>query len=128
MRAIVMSQHGGPEVLETRELPDPVPGPGEVRIEIAASAVNRADILQRQGVYPPPAGAPPYPGLECSGRIVELGAGVTGWSVGHVHWGGVRFSDLLATAGPQATGSWPCVSSHSISRDLSSKPAWSDPR
>lgn len=57
-------------------------GPGEVIVDVAASAVNRADLLQRAGHYDPPPGAPPYPGLECSGRIAALGDGVTGWDVG----------------------------------------------
>ncbi len=73
---------GGPEALTWAEVPDPEPAPGEVLIEVAATAVNRADLLQRQGHYPPPPGAPPYPGLECSGRILALGPGVTGWRVG----------------------------------------------
>lgn len=64
------------------EVPDPVPGEGEVLVEVAASAVNRADLLQRQGFYDPPPGASPYPGLECSGRIAAVGAGVSGWAVG----------------------------------------------
>ncbi len=64
------------------DVPDPVPGEGEVLVEVAASAVNRADILQRQGSYSPPPGASPYPGLECSGRIAALGPGVSGWAVG----------------------------------------------
>ena len=62
--------------------PTRVPGPGEVLIDVAASAVNRADMMQRQGFYPPPPGAPPYPGLECSGTIAALGDGVTGWRLG----------------------------------------------
>jgi putative PIG3 family NAD(P)H quinone oxidoreductase len=82
MYAMTLPSFGGPEALVWAEVPDPQPGPGEVLIEIAASAVNRADILQRQGFYPPPKGAPDYPGLECSGRIAALGEGVTGWSVG----------------------------------------------
>jgi putative PIG3 family NAD(P)H quinone oxidoreductase len=82
MHAIVIREPGGPEVLEWREVPDPVAGPGEVLVDIAASAVNRADLLQRAGFYDPPRGSPPYPGLECSGRIGGLGAGVTGWRVG----------------------------------------------
>jgi putative PIG3 family NAD(P)H quinone oxidoreductase len=73
---------GGPEALRWAEVPDPQPAPGEVLIEVAATAVNRPDLLQRQGHYPPPPGAPPYPGLECSGRILALGAGVTGWQAG----------------------------------------------
>jgi putative PIG3 family NAD(P)H quinone oxidoreductase len=78
----VISRPGPPEVLVWTEVPDPVPTEGEVVIDIAATAVNRADLLQRQGFYPPPAGAPPYPGMECSGRIAILGPGVEGWAVG----------------------------------------------
>lgn len=86
MRAIVASGPGGPETLTLGEVPDPVAGPGEVLVDIAATAVNRADTLQRKGVYPPPPGASDIIGLECSGRIAELGAGVDGdergWQVG----------------------------------------------
>ncbi|XVQ11064.1 NAD(P)H-quinone oxidoreductase [Spirillospora sp. CA-255316] len=82
MRAIVIREPGGPEVLEWTEVPDPDPAPGEVLLDVAASAVNRADVMQRIGVYDPPPGAPPYPGLEASGRIAALGEGVTGWRVG----------------------------------------------
>lgn len=64
------------------EVPDPVPAEGEVLVEVVAGAVNRADILQRQGFYDPPPGASPHPGLECSGRIAALGPGVDGWAVG----------------------------------------------
>ncbi|MDH6625190.1 putative PIG3 family NAD(P)H quinone oxidoreductase [Streptomyces sp. LBL] len=82
MYAITIPEPGGPEALLWGEAPDPVPGEGEVLVEVAASAVNRADILQRQGFYDPPPGASPHPGLECSGRIAALGPGVSGWSVG----------------------------------------------
>src|ERR1700755_3502521 len=82
MRAVVVTEPGGPEVLRWEETPDPAPGPGEVLIDVVASAVNRADLLQRQGFYPPPPGASPIIGLECSGRIAALGDGVGGWSVG----------------------------------------------
>ena len=82
MRAVVVTRPGGPEVLEWREVDDPVPAPGEVLVAVAASAVNRADLLQRQGFYPPPPGASEILGLECSGIISEVGEGVTGWSVG----------------------------------------------
>jgi putative PIG3 family NAD(P)H quinone oxidoreductase len=82
MHAVVITEPGGPEVLLWTEVPDPRPGPGEVLIDVAASAVNRADVMQRQGHYPPPAGAPPYPGLECSGVVAALGEGVTGWQPG----------------------------------------------
>jgi putative PIG3 family NAD(P)H quinone oxidoreductase len=82
MHAVVITEPGGPEVLQWTEVPDPHPGPGEVLIDVAASAVNRADMMQRQGFYPPPKGAPAYPGLECSGTIAALGEGVTGWHPG----------------------------------------------
>jgi putative PIG3 family NAD(P)H quinone oxidoreductase len=82
VHAVTIAQPGGPEVLTWGEVPDPEPGPGEVLIEIAAAGLNRADLLQRAGFYPPPPGAPPYPGLECSGVITALGAGVIQWSVG----------------------------------------------
>jgi putative PIG3 family NAD(P)H quinone oxidoreductase len=82
MHAVVITQPGDPDVLQWTEVEDPVPGPGEVLIDIAASGVNRADLMQRQGFYPPPPGAPPYPGLECSGTITAAGEGVTAWKPG----------------------------------------------
>lgn len=82
MHAITISEPGGPQVLRWAEVAEPEPGPGEVLIDVAASAVNRADLLQRRGVYPPPPGASEYLGLECSGTITALGAGVTGFSAG----------------------------------------------
>jgi putative PIG3 family NAD(P)H quinone oxidoreductase len=82
MHAVVISEPGGPEVLQWTEVADPRPGPGEVLVEVAAAGVNRADLLQRQGFYPPPAGTPPYPGLECSGTVAALGDDVTGWHIG----------------------------------------------
>ncbi|MFJ4368559.1 NAD(P)H-quinone oxidoreductase [Streptomyces chartreusis] len=82
MHAITIPEAGGPEALVWDEVPDPVAGEGEVLVEVVAGAVNRADILQRQGFYNPPPGTSPYPGLECSGRIAEVGPGVSGWAVG----------------------------------------------
>jgi putative PIG3 family NAD(P)H quinone oxidoreductase len=84
MYAIRIQEPGGPEVLSWTEVPDPVPAEGEVLVTVAASAANRADVAQRQGTYPPPAGAPEYPGLECSGTVAALGPGTedSGWSVG----------------------------------------------
>jgi putative PIG3 family NAD(P)H quinone oxidoreductase len=82
MRAVTVPEPGGPEVLTWAEAPDPVCGPGEVIVDVAATAVNRADLLQRQGFYPPPPGASEILGLECSGVISEVGVDVTGWSVG----------------------------------------------
>jgi putative PIG3 family NAD(P)H quinone oxidoreductase len=82
MHAIVITQPGDPAVLQWTEVGDPAPGPGEVLIDVAASGVNRADLMQRQGFYPPPPGAPPYPGLECSGTVAAVGEGVTSWKPG----------------------------------------------
>jgi len=82
VRAVVISEPGGPDVLQLAEVPDPEAGPGEAVVEIVGAGVNRADLMQRQGLYPPPPGAPPYPGLECSGRITALAEGVDGWAVG----------------------------------------------
>src|SRR3954466_1328881 len=82
MRAVTISEPGGPEVLGWGEVPDPVCGPGEVLVDVVAAAVNRADLLQRQGHYPPPPGASDILGLECSGVVREVGAGVTEWSRG----------------------------------------------
>ncbi|WP_033345311.1 NAD(P)H-quinone oxidoreductase [Catenuloplanes japonicus] len=93
MFAITIPEPGGPEALVWAEVPDPAPARGEVLIEVAAGAVNRADLLQRQGKYPPPKGGSPYPGLECSGVITGLGEDVTGFAVGD------RVCALLAGGG-----------------------------
>jgi putative PIG3 family NAD(P)H quinone oxidoreductase len=82
VRAVEITRPGPPEVLEVREVPDAVPGPGEVLVKVAATAINRADTLQRAGHYDPPPGASPYPGMECSGTIVALGEGVAGRDIG----------------------------------------------
>ena len=82
MRAVIAPDPGGPEALTVADLPDPEAGPGEVVIDVVASAVNRADTLQRQGFYPPPPGASDVLGLECSGRISAVGEGVDSFSVG----------------------------------------------
>ena len=97
MRAIVATEPGGPEVLTAADLADPVPGPGEVLGDVAAAGLNRADLRQRQGRYPPPRGASDIIGMECSGTVAALGDGVTteatGWSVGD------RVCALLAGGG-----------------------------
>ena len=77
-----MSTAGGPEVLELARVDDPVPGPEEVLVRVAAAGVNRADLMQRQGHYPPPPGASPLLGLEVAGYVQALGEGVQGWAVG----------------------------------------------
>src|SRR5688572_21225123 len=82
MRAVIASTPGGPEVLTVTELPDPTPGEHDVVIDVVGTAVNRADTLQRQGFYPPPAGTSDVLGLECSGRISAVGSAGTGWAVG----------------------------------------------
>jgi putative PIG3 family NAD(P)H quinone oxidoreductase len=82
VRAAVITHPGPPDVLQVQEVPDPRPGVGEVLVDVTATAVNRADLMQRQGHYDPPPGASPYPGLECSGVIARLGEDVTGWAVG----------------------------------------------
>ena len=93
MHAITFGEPGGPEVLEWSKVPDPTPGPGEVIIDVAATAVNRADLLQRQGHYPPPPGASDILGLECSGTISSVGAAI---SLDHI---GERVVALLAGGG-----------------------------
>jgi putative PIG3 family NAD(P)H quinone oxidoreductase len=82
MRAVEYEGAGGPEVLRVVRRPRPEAGPGEVLIQVAAAGLNRADVQQRRGVYPPPPGASDIPGLEVSGTIAELGQGVTGYKVG----------------------------------------------
>jgi putative PIG3 family NAD(P)H quinone oxidoreductase len=82
VRAIVVSEPGGPEVLRMAEVSDPVPGPGEVLLDVAATAVNRADLLQRMGRYPPPPGVSEILGLEVAGTVAALGEGAAGWAPG----------------------------------------------
>lgn len=83
MYAITLNGFGGPEVMEWAQVDDlPAPGPGEVAIDVAAAGVNRADVMQRQGLYPPPPGASDTLGLEVSGVIAEVGAGVADWRTG----------------------------------------------
>ncbi len=93
MRAIAVSEPGGPEVLGLVDLPEPTPGPGELLITVHAAGINRADIVQRQGFYPPPPGAPETPGLEVAGEVAAVGEAVSGWKVGD------RVCALLAGGG-----------------------------
>jgi putative PIG3 family NAD(P)H quinone oxidoreductase len=93
MRAVIATEPGGPEVLTVSEVEDPTPGPGEVVIDVVATAVNRADTLQRQGHYPPPPGASDVIGLECSGTVSAVGADVERWAAGD------RVCALLAGGG-----------------------------
>jgi putative PIG3 family NAD(P)H quinone oxidoreductase len=82
MRAIEITEPGGPDVLKPCTRPVPVPGHGQIIIRVAYAGVNRPDALQRAGSYAPPANASPLPGLEASGTVVEIGPGVTRWSIG----------------------------------------------
>ena len=82
MIAVEISTPGPPDALRVVNRPDPTPGAGEVRIRVAAAGVNRPDVMQRRGAYPPPPGASDLPGLEVAGEIDLCGAGVTGWQVG----------------------------------------------
>jgi putative PIG3 family NAD(P)H quinone oxidoreductase len=83
MKAVVFTGKGGPEVVEVREVPDPVPQRGEVLVRVRAAALNRADLLQRRGLYPPPHGVrEDVPGLELAGEVVRCGEGVAGWKAG----------------------------------------------
>ena len=82
MTAIAISRPGGPDVLVAEQRPLPRPGPGEILVKVAAAGVNRPDISQREGRYPPPPGASDLPGLEIAGEVVGLGAGVTAWTLG----------------------------------------------
>lgn len=82
MKAIVFDTPGAEDVLQIGDAPSPSLGPEEIRIRVRATAVNRADLLQRQGMYPPPPGASPLLGLECAGEVAEVGASVHGWRVG----------------------------------------------
>lgn len=93
MQAVVISTPGGPNSLQSAELPDPLPQRGEILISVAAAGVNRADIHQREGNYPPPAGAPEWPGLEVSGTVASVGDGVTAVNIGD------RVCALLAGGG-----------------------------
>lgn len=82
MTTIEITEAGGPEVLQSAQLPVPEPGPGEVLIKVAAAGVNRPDVVQRQGSYPPPPGAPATPGLEIAGTIVAVGPDAREWKIG----------------------------------------------
>ena len=82
MRAVVITAHGGPEVLQVQDVPEPVPGPEEVLVDVVTSALNRADTLQRRGLYPGPPSEHEIPGLEFAGRVAAVGQRVTEHAVG----------------------------------------------
>ena len=100
MRAVVLESYGGPEVLTVRDVPDPVPGPEEVLVAVAATALNRADLLQRRGFYPGPPMPHEIPGMELSGRVTALGERVQAVAVG---------DDVMAIVGGGAYAEQICV-------------------
>jgi len=112
MRAVEISKPGPPEVLKAVERPDPMPAAGEVRIRVAAAGVNRPDVLQRRGAYPPPPGASDLPGLEVAGEIDMLGNGVSEWHVGD------RVCALLAGGGYATVCTAPAVQCLPIPRGM----------
>ena len=103
MRAVVLSSFGGPEVLQLREIPDPSPAAGQIVVRVRGTALNRADILQREGRYPAPPGAPTeIPGMEYACEVERLGEGVAGWSIGQrvfgIAGGGTYAERLVVSA------------------------------
>ena len=106
MRAVVLRSHGGPEVLTIEEVDDPTPGRDEIVVDVEHTAVNRADILQRMGLYPDPRNQPlEIPGLEYAGVVSAVGADVAGWSVGDRVMGieaGGCYAEKVATHARQA--------------------------
>jgi len=105
VRAVVLRDHGGPDVLVIEEVADPVPDSEELVVEVVATALNRADLLQRRGLYPGPAMALEIPGLEYSGRVLEVGRRVAGFQVGDLVMGlvgGGAYAERLAVHERQA--------------------------
>ncbi len=106
MRAVVLTEYGGPEVLRVSDTPAPTPGPDEILVDVEHSAVNRADVLQRMGLYPDPRRpSVEIPGLEYAGTVAALGERVTGWSVGDPVMGiesGGCYAEQVATHARQA--------------------------
>ncbi len=86
MTVIGIKAPGGPEMLVPEQRAVPTPGDGEILVKVAAAGVNRPDVMQRKGLYPPPPGAPDIPGLEIAGEVVALGAGVKRWKIGDRVW------------------------------------------
>jgi putative PIG3 family NAD(P)H quinone oxidoreductase len=106
MRAVVLRSHGGPEVLTIEEVDDPTPGHDEIVVDVEHTAINRADVLQRMGLYPDPRGrAIEIPGLEYSGVVSAVGADVSGWAIGDRAMGieaGGCYAEKVATHARQA--------------------------
>jgi NADPH:quinone reductase-like Zn-dependent oxidoreductase len=98
VRAVVITKHGGPEVLQVQELPDPPLGPGQVRIEVAAAGINFADVLARVGLYPDAPKPPTVVGYEVAGTVLELGEGVTSVNYGERVLAGTKFGGYASQA------------------------------
>jgi len=113
MRAIVIEQPGGPDVLQMGELPDPTPAPGELLVRVRATALNRLDLMQREGRYPVPPDAPDTLGVEVAGEVVGWGDGVTGWSRGD------RVCALLLGGGYAELAAFPAAMAIPIPANLS---------
>ncbi|MDQ2828527.1 MAG: NAD(P)H-quinone oxidoreductase [Chloroflexota bacterium] len=113
MRAIVIEQPGGPDVLQMGELPDPTPAPGELLVRVRATALNRLDLMQREGRYPVPPDAPDTLGVEAAGEVVGWGDGVTGWSRGD------RVCALLLGGGYAELAAFPAAMAIPIPANLS---------
>jgi NADPH:quinone reductase-like Zn-dependent oxidoreductase len=103
MRAVVITKHGGPGVLQVQERPDPTAGPGQVRIEVAAAGINFADVMARLGFYPDAPKTPCIVGYEVAGTVIELGAGVEGFSVGQRVFASTQFGGYASQVAAQAT-------------------------
>jgi NADPH:quinone reductase-like Zn-dependent oxidoreductase len=103
MRAVVITKHGGPGVLQVQERPDPKAGPGQVRIEVAAAGINFADVMARLGFYPDAPKTPCVVGYEVAGTVIELGAGVAGFNVGQRVFASTQFGGYASQVVAQAT-------------------------
>src|SRR4030081_177427 len=99
MRAVVTTKHGGPDVLQVQERPDPELGPGEVRIDVAAAGINFADVMARMGLYPDAPKTPCVVGYEVAGTILELGEGVGDVTPGERVLAGTQFGGYASQGG-----------------------------
>ncbi len=105
MRCVEISHFGGPDVLRVVTRPDPKPGPGELLVRVSAAGINRPDLMQREGKYPPPPGASDIPGLEVAGTVAAVGPDVSGWVVGDTACAlvaGGGYAELCIVPAPQA--------------------------
>src|SRR5438309_4925864 len=124
MLAIVISSPGGPDVLKPEERPTPVPGAEEVLIRVEAAGVARADLLQREGKYPPPPGASDIPGLDVAGSIESVGAGVREWKPGDrvcailAGGGYAQFCAVPAVQVLPTTNNWTAIEAATLAENI----------